>query len=116
MEREPSLCHFDDGLETITGKWKLIILSHIIKNKNMRFSDLMKAIPKITQKMLSKNLKELEDDDLINRKTYDTIPQKVEYSLTEHGKELIPIIDSLHEWGIEHRKHIQKKWLEKIEE
>ena len=58
--------------------------------------------------------KELEDDDLINRKTYDTIPQKVEYSLTEHGKELIPIIDSLHEWGIEPRKHIQKKWLEKI--
>ena len=97
-----------------------IIIDEVRKNVNENGvqvdNQCNKHVPKITQKMLSKNLKELEDDDLINRKTYDTIPQKVEYSLTEHGKELIPIIDSLHEWGIEHRKHIQKKWLEKMEE
>ena len=114
MEREPNLCRVDDGLDTLTGKWKLVILLHIVKNRTMRFSDLMKAIPKITQKMLTKSLREMEDDDLIKRTSYPTIPPKVEYSLTEHGEELIPIIDSLHEWGIRHKEHIKKKWLSDI--
>ena len=114
MEREPDLCRVDDGLDTLTGKWKLVILLHIVKNRTMRFSDLMKAIPKITQKMLTKSLREMEDDDLIKRTSYPTIPPKVEYSLTEHGEELIPIIDSLHEWGIRHKEHIKKKWLSEI--
>ena len=114
MEREPDLCRVDDGLDTLTGKWKLVILLHIVKNGTMRFSDLMKAIPKITQKMLTKSLREMEDDDLIKRTSYPTIPPKVEYSLTEHGEELIPIIDSLHEWGIRHKEHIRKKWLSEI--
>ena len=114
MEREPDLCRVDDGLDTLTGKWKLVILLHIVKNRTMRFSDLMKAIPKITQKMLTKSLREMEDDDLIKRTSYPTIPPKVEYSLTEHGEELIPIIDSLHEWGIRHKEHIRKKWLSEI--
>ncbi len=114
MEREPNLCRVDDGLDTLTGKWKLVILLHIVKNRTMRFSDLMKAIPKITQKMLTKSLREMEDDDLIKRTSYPTIPPKVEYSLTEHGEELIPIIDSLHEWGIRHKEHIKKKWLSEI--
>lgn len=114
MEREPNLCRVDDGLETLVGKWKLVILLHIVKNRTMRFSDLMKAIPKITQKMLTKSLREMEDDDLIKRTSYPTIPPKVEYSLTEHGEELIPIIDSLHEWGMKHKDHIQKKWLSRL--
>ena len=114
MEREPNLCRVDDGLDTLTGKWKLVILLHIVKNRTMRFSDLMKAIPKITQKILTKSLREMEDDDLIKRTSYPTIPPKVEYSLTEHGEELIPIIDSLHEWGIRHKEHIKKKWLSEI--
>ncbi len=113
MERDPNLCRVDDGLDTLVGKWKLVILLHIIKNRTIRFSDLMKTIPKITRKMLTKNLREMEEDDLIKRTAYPTIPPKVEYSLTEHGKELIPIIDSLHEWGIRHKKHIQDKWLHK---
>ena len=61
---EPNLCHTDDGLDTITGKWKLPILLHIMKNGTMRFSDLIRAIPEITQKMLTKNLRELEEDDI----------------------------------------------------
>lgn len=116
MEREINLCRIDDGLETITGKWKLIILLHLVHKKTMRFSDFTRAIPKITQKMLIKNLRELEDDDLVERKSYPTIPPKVEYYLTEHGKELIPILDKLHEWGVNHKKHIQNKWIEKVEE
>ena len=110
---EPNLCRTDDGLDTIIGKWKLPILLHIMKNGTMRFSDLTRAIPEITQKMLTKNLRELEEDDLISRFSYPTIPPKVEYSLTEHGKELEPIIDALHEWGIRHKEHILKKWTEK---
>ena len=110
MQIEPTLCRVDDGLETITGKWKLTILLHTLKNNTMRFSDYLREIPGITQKMLTKNLRELEDDDLIYRTVYPTIPPKVEYTLTEHGKELEPIIDALHQWGIQHRAHIQAKW------
>ena len=90
-----------------------LFLLHIMKNGTMRFSDLIRAIPEITQKMLTKNLRELEEDDIISRLSYPTIPPKVEYSLTEHGKELEPIIDALHEWGIRHKEHIMKKWREK---
>lgn len=107
---EPNLCRTDDGLDTIIGKWKLSILLHMMKNGTMRFSDFMRAMPEITQKMLTKNLRELKEDDLISRFSYPTIPPKVEYSLTEHGKELEPIIDQLHKWGIRHKEHIQKKW------
>ncbi|BBM35368.1 winged helix-turn-helix transcriptional regulator [Pseudoleptotrichia goodfellowii] len=107
---EPNLCRTDDGLDTIIGKWELPILLHMMKNGTMRFSDFMRAMPEITQKMLTKNLRELEEDDLISRFSYPTIPPKVEYSLTEHGKELEPIIDQLHKWGIRHKEHIQKKW------
>ena len=112
---EPNLCHTDAGLNTIIGKWKLTILLHIMKNGTMRFSDLTRAIPEITQKMLTKNLRELEEDDIISRFSYPTIPPKVEYSLTEHGKELEPIIDALHEWGIRHKARIMEKWLENSE-
>jgi len=112
---EPNLCHTDAGRDTIIGKWKLTILLHIMKNGTMRFSDLTRAIPEITQKMLTKNLRELEEDDIISRFSYPTIPPKVEYSLTEHGKELEPIIDALHEWGIRHKAHIMEKWLENSE-
>lgn len=107
---EPNLCRTDDGLDTIIGKWKLPILLHMMKNGTMRFSDFMRAMPEITQKMLTKNLRELEEDDLISRFSYPTIPPKVQYSLIEHGKELEPIIDQLHNWGIRHKEHILKKW------
>lgn len=112
MNREPNLCKFEDGLETIIGKWKLTILIYIIQYEKLRFSDLLKLMPKITQKTLSNNLKELEENDLVKREMFQGIPPKVEYSLTEHGKEIIPVIDQLHEWGINHKLHIQKKWLE----
>lgn len=113
MDRNIDLCRFTDGLDAITGKWKLQILIQIIQFKNIRFSDLLHKIPKITKKMLSKNLKELEDNDLIERISYPIIPPKVEYRLTEYGKTIIPIIDQLHYWGQEHRKHITEKWIQR---
>ena len=112
MEINPKFCRVDDGLDTILGKWKIPIILYLLKNQTMRFSDLQKVLPEISKKMLSKNLKELEEleeDDLITRTVYPTVPPKVEYSLTEHGKELEDIIDSLHKWGLRHQQHLSKK-------
>lgn len=109
MKIDPQFCRVDDGLDTILGKWKIPIILYLLKNQTMRFSDLQKVLPEISKKMLSKNLKELEEDDLITRTFYPTVPPKVEYSLTEHGKELEDIIDSLHKWGLRHQQHLSKK-------
>ena len=109
MKIDPQFCRVDDGLDTILGKWKIPIILYLLKNQTMRFSDLQKVLPEISKKMLSKNLKELEEDDLITRTVYPTVPPKVEYSLTEHGKELEDIIDSLHKWGLRYQQHLSKK-------
>ena len=109
MKIDPQFCRVDDGLDTILGKWKIPIILYLLKNQTMRFSDLQKVLPEISKKMLSKNLKELEEDDLITRTVYPTVPPKVKYSLTEHGKELEDIIDSLHKWGLRHQQHLSKK-------
>lgn len=108
MKIDPQFCRVDDGLDTILGKWKIPIILYLLKNQTMRFSDLQKVLPEISKKMLSKNLKEFEEDDLITRTVYPTVPPKVEYSLTEHGKELEDIIDSLHKWGLRHQQHLSK--------
>lgn len=102
-------CRIEDGLEVLSGKWKLKILMQIFKNPTIRFSVLQKAIPGITQKMLTKNLRELEAEELIERRVYPTIPPKVEYALTEHGKELAPILDQLHYFGLKHRSYMERK-------
>lgn len=82
MNIEPNLCRVEDALEIIVGKWKPIILLHLLKNGIMRFSDLKRSIPNITQKMLTKNLRELENEDIIERFVYPQVPPKVEYSIT----------------------------------
>lgn len=114
MKIDPQFCRVDDGLDTILGKWKIPIILYLLKNQTMRFSDLQKVLPEISKKMLSKNLKELEEDDLITRTVYPTVPPKVEYNLTEHGKELEDIIDSLHKWGLRHQTTLIKKSLKLI--
>ncbi|UXP30906.1 helix-turn-helix transcriptional regulator [Reichenbachiella agarivorans] len=94
-----------DALYVLSGKWKLpIIISLTFGNK--RFSEMAKEIPKITDRMLSKELRELEMNQLIKRTVYDSIPVIVEYSLTDHGKSLSPVIDVLYQWGKEHRQKI----------
>lgn len=92
----------DATLDVIGGKWKPIII-YSLKDGTLRFSQLMEEIqPKITQRMLTKQLRELEEDGLITRKIYMQVPPKVEYSLTETGKSLMPILDQLCAWGYEH--------------
>lgn len=100
-------CKVDNALEAIVGKWKHKILFHMIHLEKIRFNELRRAIPGITQKMLTSQLRELEQHDLIIRKVYAQVPPKVEYSLSEHGKSLIPLLSMMHDWGEKHVDHLE---------
>ncbi|MGG4491150.1 winged helix-turn-helix transcriptional regulator [Metabacillus idriensis] len=90
-------------LDVIGGKWKVVILCHL-KNDTKRTSELKRLMPGITQKMLTQQLRELEEDGVIQRKIYNQVPPKVEYSLTDYGSSLNSILDSLCNWGEFHLK------------
>ena len=94
---------FSYTLSLINGKYKMTILYTLMEFKVVRFNEMKKYIGGISYKTLSTTLKELEADRLINRKEYPQIPPKVEYSLTERGESLIPILDGMCEWGDKHR-------------
>lgn len=94
-----------DALDILSGKWKLpIIISLSFGNK--RFKQIAKEIPGITDKMLSKELRDLEMNQLVKRTVYDAIPVVVEYSMTPYGKSLEKVIAELGKWGMQHRKKI----------
>lgn len=97
-------------LEVIGGKWKCVILCHLTHGKK-RTSELKRLMPNITQKMLTQQLRELEDDGVINRIVHNQIPPKVEYELSEYGLSLKGILDSLCSWG---EKHITKVYGDKF--
>ncbi|MFC4600837.1 winged helix-turn-helix transcriptional regulator [Cohnella hongkongensis] len=92
-------CEKELTLAVIGGKWKLIILWHLGLEGTKRFSELKKLIPHITQKMLTNQLRELEEDQLILRKVYPVVPPRVEYSLTEYGESLMPVLKMMYNWG-----------------
>lgn len=95
-----------DSMDVLNGKWKISIISSICYYNKRRFSDILNDVVGISNKMLSKELKELEINQLLKRTVLDTQPITVQYELTEHGKTLKTIINNLTEWGIEHRKKI----------
>lgn len=103
-----SICPIQYTLEAIGGKWKLLILYFLMIDKVKRYGELKKSIPGITHKMLSSQLKELENYQLIHRKEYQQIPPKVEYSLSEKGVSLLPLLGLMYEWGEENMSAIQK--------
>lgn len=109
MEIQPELCKVEDALGILVGKWKPLILLTLLKDGTKRFSDLKRSLPGITQKMLTNQLRELEEEDIISRKVYPVVPPKVEYSMTEYGKSLEPILVAMHEWGTAHTLHKLKK-------
>jgi len=94
---------FNYTMSLIQGKYKMFILYALMEFQVVRFNEMKKYIGTISYKTLSTTLKELEGDGLVHRKEYPQIPPKVEYSLTERGKSLIPILDQLCEWGEKHR-------------
>lgn len=91
-------CEVEATLDVIGGKWKGIILSKLI-NQTLRYNDIKRHMPKITPRSLTRQLRELERDGIINRTVYAEVPPRVEYSVTELGKTLAPIIQMLATWG-----------------
>lgn len=100
-------CPVEATLDLIGGKYKALILWHLI-GKTLRFSEIRVLIPQATPKMLTQQLRLLEEDGLINRQVYPVVPPKVEYSLTEFGKSIIPILDVMCEWGSSYLKTSKK--------
>ncbi|MBP1909122.1 winged helix-turn-helix transcriptional regulator [Methanolobus bombayensis] len=92
-------CPVEATLGVIGGKWKPLILWQL-KEEILRYNKLQQALPGISPRMLTKQLKELEEDGLVNRKMYPEIPPRVEYSLTDFGKTVIPVLEALAQWGL----------------
>lgn len=99
-------CEKELTLSVIGGKWKMLILWHLGKQGTKRFGELKALMPGITQRMLVNQLRELEEDLIVERKVYPVVPPKVEYSLTEHGKSLMPILDAMYEWGKNYMENV----------
>ena len=96
-------CPVITAIDVIGGKWKVIIL-YQLRGQTLRFGELKKIIPNITQKMLTQQLRELEKDKLVNRKVYAEVPPKVEYTSTNLAEKLNPALDQLCAWGGEYQK------------
>ncbi|GAA0462338.1 helix-turn-helix domain-containing protein [Alkalibacillus silvisoli] len=101
-ERQVELCRVEDALSILVGKWKPIILLHLLHEGTHRFNELKRKLPGITQKMLTKQLRELEAEDIVERTVFPQVPPKVEYSISEYGQTLEPILEAMHEWGTNH--------------
>ncbi len=94
-------CPVEAALEALGGKWKGLILFHL-KNEKRRFNELRRLIPGITQRTLTRQLRDLEADRIVARTVHPEVPPRVEYELTDFGRTLIPILDALYEWGREY--------------
>jgi DNA-binding HxlR family transcriptional regulator len=94
-------CEVETTLKVIGGRWKVLIIRELITGVK-RFGELQRALPGITQKMLTQQLREMEEDGIIHRQVYAQIPPKVEYTLTPLGESLKPILYAMHEWAVEH--------------
>jgi DNA-binding HxlR family transcriptional regulator len=91
-------CAMDVTMDYIGGKWKTVVLWYL-RSRTMRFGELKKQIPEITEKMLSLQLKALEQDGLVKREVFAEVPLRVEYSLTDFGTTLIPVLEAIASWG-----------------
>jgi DNA-binding HxlR family transcriptional regulator len=109
-------CPAERAIYFLGGKWKIRILFTLFNNKKVRFNELKKVLKTITQQMLSKQLKELETDGIVNRKVHQVIPPKVEYSLTEFGLSVIPILKSFSDWNKKNTRTISLKLNKNFEE
>ena len=109
QEQKKRMKAVQDSMDVLNGKWKIPIISSICCYGKRRFSDISNDIEGISNRMLSKELKELEINELIKRTVLDTQPITVQYELTEHGDTLQTIISNLTDWGIIHRKKIVGK-------
>ncbi len=98
----PYGCSVGATLSVIGGRWKPIIIFKLLQNDLLRFGELRKEIDGVTQRMLTQQLRELEKDKIVNRKVYAEVPPRVEYSLTDYGRTLEPIMVAMRDWGADH--------------
>jgi len=101
-------CPVEATVDIIGGKWKSVILFHLLPGKK-RFGELQRLLPGVTQRMLTLQLRELEEDGIIYRHVYREVPPKVEYSLTDFGKSLQPILIQMRDWGQEYMQTLVEK-------
>lgn len=106
-------CEIEVTLEIISGKWKALLLWNLGNEGVIRFNEFRRLIPDITQKMLTQQLRALEEDGLVNRTVYNQVPPMVEYSLTDEGRELKPILEMMDVWG---KRHVERFSTRNIEE
>ncbi len=97
-------CNVELTLDIIGGKWKPLIIHHIGNSSPIRYGELKRKIPNINERVLSRQLRDLEKDKLIRRKVYDEVPQRVEYSVTKVGASLTPILNALGIWGVKYNQ------------
>ncbi|WP_028390338.1 winged helix-turn-helix transcriptional regulator [Bacillus cihuensis] len=106
IDKKTFSCEKELTLSIISGKWKMLIMWHLGKEGTKRFGELKSMMPGITQRMLVSQLRDLENDLIVYREVFPVVPPKVEYSLTERGKSLLPILDSMYEWGKDYKETI----------
>lgn len=97
----------DLALSVIGGRWKIPIIWHLLQETPLRLNQLEKKLPDINQRMLIRQLRELEEDHIVSRTVYPVVPPKVEYSLTEIGKDLEPVVNEICNWGDEYLSFLQ---------
>lgn len=102
MERELPTCPVETTLLMISDKWKALILRDLL-NGTMRFGELRRSVGNVSQKVLTSNLRQMERDGLVHRKVYAEVPPRVEYSLTETGRSLRPVIEAMRDWGVSYQ-------------
>ena len=96
-------CPVATTVQVIGNKWKLLILRNMIYNGTQRFTDFTKTIPGISKKVLTDNLRSLENDGIIEREVFAEVPPRVEYSLSDIGRSLKPVLDALKDWGTDYK-------------
>jgi DNA-binding HxlR family transcriptional regulator len=101
---EKKFCSVTHTLVIIGGKWKIVVISYLVSAGVLRYNELEKLIPGITPKMLVKVLKDLEAEKLVERKVFPEVPPRVEYTITELGRTLIPLISEIRKWGKFHKE------------
>lgn len=99
-------CPVATTVQLIGNKWKLLIIRNLIYNDKQRFTDFIKSIPGISKKVLTDDLRALEDDGIVEREVFAEVPPRVEYSLTSLGKTLKPILDAMSDWGTDYKNSL----------
>ncbi len=99
-------CPVATTVQLIGNKWKLLIIRNLVYNDKQRFTDFLKSIPGISKKVLTDDLRALENDGIIEREVFAEVPPRVEYSLTDLGKTLKPILDAMFDWGTDYKNNL----------